>query len=234
MLPLFEAQAAARFEFLRPYMPKKTELQVLDIGAGFGLIYNVMTRVAGLQITYDAMEVDPLAVDYLRTHIRPRVVFSRQEDVRGQYDVVLLSHIIEHMTDPVHFLKILNRHVRDQGILFIEVPNQDHKFKSLNEPHLFFFDTCSISSLVSHSGYKVLNVDICGPKINELKDDNGLFITIKTLLRRKIPLHAKKMILRMRKMMSGKRRLAGIAERTIYDYNPWGRWIRLVALKKEP
>ena len=233
MLPLFEAQAAARFEFLRPFMPEEEALRVLDIGAGFGLIHGIMQKAAGRDITYDAVEIDPLAVHYLRTHIMPRVIFDRLEDVRDSYQIILLSHFIEHVANPVHFLDNLTRHIHSKGILFIEVPNQDHKFKSLNEPHLFFFDRQTLSHLVVQSGFDVLHVDICGPQIDELQERRGIALVLKHVLRGRLPHNLKAALLAVRKRLSGKSTLAGIPRKALYDYNPWGRWIRLVALKKE-
>lgn len=233
MLPLFEAQAAARFEFFRPFMPEEETLRVLDMGAGFGLIHDIMQKAAGRDITYDAVEIDPLAVDYLRTHIKPRVIFDRLEDVRGSYQIILLSHIIEHVANPVHFLDNLTQHVHSRGILFIEVPNQDHKFKSVNEPHLFFFDRQTLSHLVVQSGFDVLHVDICGPQIDELQERHSIALTLKHLLRGRLPQNLKATLLAVRKRLPGNSSLAGIPRKALYDYNPWGRWIRLVALKKE-
>ena len=232
LLPLFEAQAAARIEFFKPLMPRGEKLSVLDIGAGFGLIYKVLSTVSGQDIRYDAVEMDPLAVDYLRTFIKPRVIFDRPEDIQGKYHVILLSHIIEHLTDPVLFLTNLSDLLHDEGILFIEVPNQDHKFKSLNEPHLFFFDEKTLSNIVVQSGYNVLRVDICGPQIAELQGNGRIALAIKNVLRRNVPHPIKTVLLRMRRIINNKPSLAGIPKEAIYDYNPWGRWIRVVALKK--
>jgi 2-polyprenyl-3-methyl-5-hydroxy-6-metoxy-1,4-benzoquinol methylase len=40
-----------------------------------------------------------------------------------QFDVALLSHVIEHIPDPVEFLNRVTARVRPGGYLYIKVPN---------------------------------------------------------------------------------------------------------------
>jgi len=172
--PLFEAQTGSRRAYFKKFLPPDGEdFGVLDIGAGFGH--------AGLELRknlkksaafYDAVEVDPEALDYLKKVVQPRNIYTRPEEAEGPYRLILLSHILEHLPNPLEFLASLKSRVSDLGVLFIEVPNQDHLYKKYNEPHLIFFDQAGLCALVKKAGFEVVQADTCGPKIEELRKMN--------------------------------------------------------------
>jgi SAM-dependent methyltransferase len=41
----------------------------------------------------------------------------------GSFDFIRLSHVLEHMPDPVRSLKTLQRWLADDGVLYLETPN---------------------------------------------------------------------------------------------------------------
>jgi SAM-dependent methyltransferase len=53
----------------------------------------------------------------------------------GEFDLILLRHVLEHTYDPVQFLEFLRKLLSDEGVLAIEVP-------SLNTPFRKIFGKC--------------------------------------------------------------------------------------------
>ena len=228
-MPLLQAQAEARYEFIKSDLPIVQEMNVLDVGAGFGLIQNVMvSKLSGCRLNYDAVEIDPVAVDYLRGDgrtVRPRDVFASINESKGPYQLLILSHILEHMKSPAVFLKDQLNRVEKDGILFIEVPNQDYLYKPLNEPHLIFFTPETLSKTVIQSGYRILKMDTCGLLLEDLTRLKSVS-RLKRIVREILPGPLLNFIRKSRK--------GGPFDtliRHVSDYGPHRQWIRLAARK---
>jgi SAM-dependent methyltransferase len=228
-MTLLGAQAEARYEFLKSDFPISPELNVLDVGAGFGLIQNVMaSKLSERHLCYDAVEIDPMALNYLRgdrRFARPRDIFASIKESKGPYQMMILSHILEHMKSPALFLEDQLNRVTKDGILFIEVPNQDHLYKPLNEPHLIFFNPETLSKTVQRSGYQILKIDTCGLWLKDLIR-LGRFGRLKNLVREIFPSPLLNLIRKSRK--GGP---FDALTRHVSQYGPDRQWIRLVARK---
>jgi SAM-dependent methyltransferase len=168
---LFEAQAKTRFEYIKKNIPdEQKEIDILDIGSGFGLIAKYFRcYFKNKKINYDVIEIDPTATGYLKKYIHPKNIYINISKIRKKYNVIIMSHILEHLADPYdYFLKIKNL-LADKNIIFIEVPNEDFRFKPYQEPHLVFFNPDSLSSFIRRCGFKVIKTANCGLSISFLK-----------------------------------------------------------------
>jgi len=87
--------------------------------------------------------------NFLKLRPAPRGTMSD-----GNFDVVILSHVLEHFTDPKRLVRsALNALTRD-GIVVIEVPNDVPGIFPLNgpdEPHLTFFTAQTLATLLGTS-----------------------------------------------------------------------------------
>ena len=72
-------------------------------------------------------------------------------------DLVVLSHLLEHIPDPVGFLGKVRDLVSDGGMIYIEVPGlrnpKEHFFKGLQVAHLYYFDERTLGYLLARSGF---------------------------------------------------------------------------------
>lgn len=170
---VFKAQAEARQKYLKKYYIQKNinrVIKILDVGAGYGSIgLNLRKKFKPHLVEYNALEIDPKAVKFLQKNLKPRRIFNNVTFIKGKYDLIILSHILEHIENPLYYLMTIKSKLTKGGILFIEIPNQDYLFKTTNEPHLIFFDTNAISYLLNRAGFKILRLDTCGNKITDLK-----------------------------------------------------------------
>lgn len=250
LLPLFRVQAKARVDFLKKHLKAENRnINILDIGAGFGLIRKDLGRSLS-RVNYDVVEVAPIAVGYLRKRIKPRHIFAGSDEVTERYSLIILSHIIEHLVNPLDFLMAQRQRLEDSGVLFIEVPNQDYLYKAFNEPHLVCFSPTSLATVVEGAGFSIIDVKTCGYLLKDLisppaPDPMSLEIpmslwesctrNIKHFINSKRKLTKKQLTetkIRENQIQKMKKR-AFILSKYVYDYGPDRQWIRLIAKPKQ-
>jgi hypothetical protein len=83
-------------------------------------------------------------------------------------DLIVLSHVLEHVSDPRGFLEAQCARLRAGGALFIEVPCDDWKFKPEDEPHLLFFNKLSMFKLLSLHGFTDIQLSYHGRTIRDI------------------------------------------------------------------
>ena len=90
-------------------------------------------------------------------------IFSTDE----VFDVIWMSHVLEHLIEPTKFLKRIKNNLKNDGIFFIEVPNCEYEpmlqSSIQKNPHLFHFTKKALSKLVENIGYKILSCDVFRP-----------------------------------------------------------------------
>lgn len=77
------------------------------------------------------------------------------EEVSGEYDLVILRHVLEHLSEPIEDLKKIIRH--NNKYLFVEVPGIIDKLPSIQNAHNFYFSLNTLNRTLAKSGYKTLH-----------------------------------------------------------------------------
>lgn len=98
--------------------------RLLDVGAGRG-----ETLKVGLDRGWDVEGVEPSGsfADYIESNIGVRVFRSPLESceiIDEQYDLVILSAVLEHLYNPNEVLAEISRVLKPGGLLFFDVPNE--------------------------------------------------------------------------------------------------------------
>ena len=117
----------------------------LDLGSGSGEFMYLANRIG-----IDCLGVEPNGgySAYCRDELGLDVLSQTLEESGfpdSSFDLIRLSHVMEHMRDPVRSLKVLRQWLAEDGILYIEVPNIDrdatHKLrgKLFHFGHIFNF-----------------------------------------------------------------------------------------------
>lgn len=90
----------------------------------------------------------------------------------GQADIVIMRHVLEHIPEPIGFLKELRNILKDDGLLWIEVPtledyNNDsylsntikhNMFVKFQNTHVWYFSTNTLCYVMECAGFKCLPV----------------------------------------------------------------------------
>lgn len=142
--------------------------RVLELGCGTGaVIEECQRRRAG--ISYTAVDYSHTALEYLRQRCPDiRVIqgdiTNRSFSLDENYDVLILSHVLEHLEDPAGFLGSMQRAIKFAYVV-VEVPLEDLLFSRLKARfldrrnkagHVQFFTQRSFEQLIKESGLKII------------------------------------------------------------------------------
>jgi 2-polyprenyl-3-methyl-5-hydroxy-6-metoxy-1,4-benzoquinol methylase len=144
-----------RYNLLFPIIKNK---KVLDFGCGNGSFLKLARNTA-----LDAVGVE---VELrLKTYFEESKlsVYNNVELVKGDFDVITLFHVLEHIPDPINLLKRLSKKLKKDGCIIIEVPNANDALLSLYEsepfsfftywsPHLYLFSNATLKVISERAG----------------------------------------------------------------------------------
>ena len=181
----FSGVAHLRTAHIENYLEQQ-KIQVsslLELGPGPG--YFVRTWFARHPHTnYLAIETDRTCHDSLLKLGVLLIDNITNEQKTGPVDLVVLSHVLEHVSNPIMFLSDATRTLRKGGALFIEVPCRDWEHKKIDEPHLLFFDKKPMLYLLNELGFENIQLSYHGKEIEKLRS-NSLFDRILMVIRSK-------------------------------------------------
>jgi 2-polyprenyl-3-methyl-5-hydroxy-6-metoxy-1,4-benzoquinol methylase len=82
------------------------------------------------------------------------------ESLQSRFDMISLIHALEHMPDPVRYLKAIRGRLNAGGMVLIEVPDLDKSpFDILVADHCTHFRTTTLRNAVCKSGFEVAYID---------------------------------------------------------------------------
>lgn len=159
-----------RCEYVSQILEKKNfaATRVLEIGPGQGYLASYWLS-KNPNSSYYGVETDVTCHDILKK-IGVKILLPEQvESSIDQVDLVIMTHVLEHVSDPLSFLQIVTRKLKKDGALFIEVPCNDWQHKEYYEPHLLFFNRNSINIALKNVGFEHIQINYFGQTIKSLK-----------------------------------------------------------------
>lgn len=163
-------------ELLRRFISRPDPLNILDIGAGYGHILYFLGQefphACRFAIEFSDACSRHLQSQKIEVHSRP--VEEVLSEMRNRFDVIILSHVLEHILNPQKVLSLIGSSLTKEGILYIEVPNippgslmryPDHVWAPRHdEPHITFFSEPTVRTLVETAGFELQFSSTCGPE----------------------------------------------------------------------
>lgn len=111
--------------------------EILDFGAGIGTLI-ILLAEGGLNVTY--LDIKGVTSDFAKWRINRRglkVNFIESNDeptcLEEKYDVIICIDVLEHLENPVAYLKEFHEHLRKDGLLILKV---DFNFSDDHPMHL--------------------------------------------------------------------------------------------------
>jgi 2-polyprenyl-3-methyl-5-hydroxy-6-metoxy-1,4-benzoquinol methylase len=139
--------------------------RLLDVGANLGLFVREAAR------HYDAtgVEPSPTVVQWVRREIGARLevgsVYDDDGRFDGQFEVVTLFDVIEHLSDPVRAIQQCRRFLRPGGLLFVTTPDMGsvmsrvlgrHWYYIDMDEHIALFTRRNLETLLTRAGFEML------------------------------------------------------------------------------
>ncbi len=149
---------------LKPFMGLYDVRTMLDIGCAEGTLLKLMRQRFPDLVCYGLEPNGPFA-EYARQSSGAASVWSSSfqeffESADQQFDLVTLTHVLEHFAQPVAMLRKIRQMLTRHGLLYVEVPNIMHPesvgLGQIHLAHLMYFHPLSLRNALRAAGFHVL------------------------------------------------------------------------------
>ena len=131
---------------------------VLDVGCGYGETLAVVGQAVSKYGEVSLYGVEPSTEARLHAKDVCTLVGAVNEDLIGfdrPSDLIIMSHVLEHMADPVSMLQLLKSKLAPGAYLALEVPNY-FCHPSTDIAHFFLFSAESLSNTIARAGLELV------------------------------------------------------------------------------
>jgi SAM-dependent methyltransferase len=179
-LPNSESENQQKLSWIDSALPTlKTKAgRLLDVGCGGGVfMFSFLQHYSGWSVC--GIEPTLSFAELARRRLGVPVVaesYKPQSFSGVKFDLVTLNQVLEHVVDPVGFLRSIASDVAPGGAVYVEVPDvsdigylpPDHD--RFHQQHLWIFSKDSLSKLAKKAGYEIVAVDT----VRTFRDRNSL------------------------------------------------------------
>lgn len=150
-------EAKQRVDRIKGYLKKNDE--ILEIGCASGYFLEMIKSFV--------KKANGLEWDYKNAEYAQKLGFevkSNPEEFNKKFNKIFMFHVLEHIVNPIEYMKNLKNYIEKDGMVFIEVPNnQDILISRYDIPkfrefyycsaHLWYFNAKSLEMLLNKAGY---------------------------------------------------------------------------------
>ena len=165
-----------RVKLIKSFL-KKENAKLLDVGCGIGWFLEV-AKVNGFEIF--GQEFGKELANWTSKRLGIKIWSQPIEELNAEikFDVITLFDVIEHVENPLQFLKSCKRLLTDEGIIVVFTPNFDSlaiqimkEHSNLIGPsaHLVYFNEESIKTLAEKVNMDILYCKTHGIDLGDLK-----------------------------------------------------------------
>ncbi len=138
---------------------------VFDVGCGMGGVLEAF-RLGGVERVFGVDFGEEYLEEGRRRGLTLRKGSVEELQEFGFADIIVLSHVLEHVPEPVSLLKEAARRLKPDGVLFIAVPGvlnlkayEYDLLRYLQNAHLFHFCKETLEALVNTAGLEAVYSD---------------------------------------------------------------------------
>ncbi|MBW1764891.1 MAG: glycosyltransferase, partial [Deltaproteobacteria bacterium] len=164
-------QAASQIEYLNSIVNDMAFSRVLDYGTADGELAKLLKNYSSsIYIT----EVDPRYRRFLTND--KDLTLLEESDLEGSrfnnfFDLITISHVLEHIPDPINIINIFSRILKKDGLLLVDIPNEleIHERTGFQaKGHLSLFTVSSFKNLIKiHGKFDILDIRTCNHSVDD-------------------------------------------------------------------
>jgi 2-polyprenyl-3-methyl-5-hydroxy-6-metoxy-1,4-benzoquinol methylase len=168
------ASAKERFDTYFPYQGEiikkidhllKPDMSVLDVGCSAGFFLSALKGRVKKRV---GVELNPTDVLFIKKNLDFKVYdkpLGELEINEGPFDLITSFQVLEHVDNPIEFLKTISKNLKTNGWLYLELPNindvllsvfQEPAYENFyyREPHVSYFSAKTLKRALSQAGFK--------------------------------------------------------------------------------
>jgi 2-polyprenyl-6-hydroxyphenyl methylase/3-demethylubiquinone-9 3-methyltransferase len=111
-------------DYLNHNGKSKDAITILDVGCGSGLLITFPLAKLGYNIL--GIDIDEDSIKFAKEkniYGNASFLHSDLSDIKDQYDIIIASEILEHLSNPASFLRELTNKMASDSILILTTPN---------------------------------------------------------------------------------------------------------------
>ncbi len=186
-----EIRGDDQFKYLDKFIDFNTIKSVLDYGCG-NFPYTIKKIYEKNEnIIINASDISKQTCHLLETNHFISKVYNTDtpKSIKGSFDLIILSHIINHVENIYKFFDELLTIVNTNGLLCIEFRNSSDDYYNVNKVHhpfTNFFNLKSFEIFIKNYNLKIIEKNQCGPSNRDLylngkskhylENENGIYI----------------------------------------------------------
>jgi len=130
----------------------------LDVGSSFGILLATFSREFGSE----GYGVEPGVSDRMEARATGQHVVATMEllprEAAGTFELVTLSHVLEHLPDPIGTLRLVRKEwLAAEGLVLVETPDL-YSHPSFELGHLVAFSEQTLQGMLSAAGFEVVEL----------------------------------------------------------------------------
>lgn len=151
----------------------KIKAKILDVGCGWGNFLQILNKnhleYLGIDISQKAVAIcNKKGLNCLKTDL-----INLSKNGRQKYSLITFFQVIEHLKNPLEYLRAAKKLLKKNGILLITTPNNNSPLRTLFGPkwsvyntpsHYFFYSKKSLGRLLKMAGFNKFEVKIDQPR----------------------------------------------------------------------
>jgi len=138
------------------HLPEKKDINILEIGSNRGdMLYMIKEKIPNANI----LGIDPTKYNELSV---PTIhAFYDCNMFSKAYDLIILQHVLEHMKNPLTTIQSIKSILKDNGLLYVEVPDIINSLQYCVEDftleHINYFSIQTLTSALQ--GFDIIDTD---------------------------------------------------------------------------
>lgn len=137
---------------------------VLDVGCGVG---GILAPFRDAGFTCKGIDAPSFytQVGRMRFKIDIEEVFISEFNTKEKFDIIILNHSLEHVLDPIKDLAKIHSLLKDDGLLYIELPDVERPYNWTTLQfffmlgHVFYYSPLTLEILMNKTGFNRVYLD---------------------------------------------------------------------------